>query len=145
LSNGGGASPVSSGGSSATVATASTPLGTILVDRAGDTLYLFLQDKGSTSTCYGDCAANWPALVVTGHPTAASGISASALGTTTRTDGSMQVTLDGHPLYTYAGDAAPGQTNGEGLFGAWFAVSPTGSAVQPQASSTGSTGARAGY
>ena len=109
-----------------TVKAARTKLGTVLVDGQGRTLYLFERDKGRTSTCYGACASAWPP--VTGGATAA-GLPAAKLASTKRTDGKAEVTYGGHPLYTYAGDAKPGDVQGQGLdqFGAeWYAVAPSG-------------------
>ncbi|MGZ4150443.1 MAG: hypothetical protein ACXVEI_08005 [Actinomycetota bacterium] len=134
------------GADTSTVDVASSPLGNVLVDQNGKTLYLFEQDKGTTSTCYGDCASNWPALTVSGNATEGPGVHGT-LGTTKRDDGAMQLTLDGHPLYTFTGDQ-PGDINGEGLFNLWYAVSPSGKAVMPagaspSASSSGTS--RSGY
>lgn len=116
----------------ATIAVASTNLGEIVVDDAGRTLYLFTRDTqgAGTSVCNDECAVNWPPLLVDGAatPTAAEGITGQ-LGTATRDDGTTQVTLNGWPLYTFAADAAPGDTNGQGVNDAWFAVSPAGEAV----------------
>lgn len=112
--------------SATTVDVRSTSLGDVLVDATGRTLYLFTPDTGGTSTCYGQCATAWPPLLTSGTPVAGSGVDASLLGTTTRTDGSVQVTYAGHPLYYFAKDSAPGQTNGEGVGGVWYAVSPAG-------------------
>jgi hypothetical protein len=84
------------------------------------------------STCSGACATAWPPLTVTGTPTAGTGATATDLATITRTDGSKQVTYDGHPLYYFAGDKAAGQTNGEGSngFGApWYLVAPAGQQI----------------
>src|ERR1700721_2070177 len=94
------------------VGTASTGLGTILVDSQGRTLYLFTHDSGSTSTCTGACAAAWPPLVTNGAPTATTGAMASLLGTTKRADGTTQVTYNGHPLYRFGKEAGPGQPTG---------------------------------
>jgi predicted lipoprotein with Yx(FWY)xxD motif len=128
------------GADTSTVDVATSPLGKVLVDQAGETLYLFEQDTGTTSTCYGDCAGNWPALTVSGSSTEGPGVHGT-LGTTTRKDGATQLTLDGHPLYTFAGDQ-PGDLNGEGLFNLWYAISPDGKAVMPAGSkSTPSAGA----
>ena len=113
------------------VSTASTSLGTVLVDAQGRTLYLFKADKGTQSACSGACASAWPPLRVSGKPTVGGGAEASKLGTTQRSDGQPEVTYNGHPLYTYTGDSKPGDVNGQGLtaFGAaWFALSPSGSA-----------------
>ena len=118
--------------SGATVAVRKTGLGTILVDSSGRTLYLFLKDKNDKSACSGACASAWPPLTTTAKPTSGTGLSAAKLGTTTRADGTKEVTYNGHPLYTYAGDSAPGATTGQGLnqFGApWYVVSPKGNKV----------------
>jgi predicted lipoprotein with Yx(FWY)xxD motif len=111
----------------------STALGTVLVDAAGLTLYLFEGDKGSSSSCYGGCASIWPPLTTTGTPVAGAGIKASLLGTAKRKDGTTQVTYAGHPLYRYVADSSPGRTSGQGLnqFGAlWFVLAPSGSAIK---------------
>lgn len=116
----------------AMVAVASSPLGRILVDGQGRTLYLFQADKGSNSMCYGECALAWPPLTTDGAPKAGKGAVSAELGTTKRDDRTTQVTYNGHPLYTYGGDSGPGQRNGEGddAFGAlWYAVSPAGRQV----------------
>jgi predicted lipoprotein with Yx(FWY)xxD motif len=114
---------------STTVQTADSDLGTILTDGDGMTLYMFLNDTGTTSTCTVGCAATWPALTVDGQATAAMGADDSLLGTTTRDDGTTQVTYNGHPLYRYSGDSAPGDINGEGIGDIWFAVSAKGEKV----------------
>jgi len=97
----------------AAVSTASGQLGEHLVGPNGHTLYLFEKDTGSTSTCTGACAAAWPPLVTTGAPTAGGAADADLLGTTKRPDGTMEVTYNGHPLYYFSGDAAPGDTAGQ--------------------------------
>ena len=147
---GAGSSPAPSAGGSAaavggTVATASSPLGSILVAQNGMTLYMFARDHGSKSACSGACASFWPPY--TGTPKAGAGLTASLLGSTMRADGSTQVTYDGHPLYTYSGDSAPGATNGQGVntFGAlWWVVAPSGKVVMTSAQST-SGGSGYGY
>jgi predicted lipoprotein with Yx(FWY)xxD motif len=104
-------------------------LGTVLVDSEGLTLYDFHKDKGSTSACYGACAAAWPPLLTEGDPQAQGAADRSMLGTTKRKDGTVQVTYDGWPLYTYAGDQNPGEANGNDIdqFGAeWYALQPNG-------------------
>lgn len=104
-------------------------LGAILVDSRGMTLYDFHKDKGTTSSCYGACAENWPPLLTDGETSAAGGASAAKLGTTERKDGSTQVTYAGHPLYTYTGDQGPGEANGNDVeaFGAeWYALQASG-------------------
>jgi|SRR5215217_1471622 len=120
-----------SGGAS--VALASSKLGKILVDGKGRTLYLFEADKGKASTCDGGCASLWPPLTIAGQPMAGPGVSASKLDTTKRSDGTHEVTYNGHPLYTFAGDGAPGQTTGQGLddFGAeWYVLSAAGNRIE---------------
>jgi predicted lipoprotein with Yx(FWY)xxD motif len=115
-----------------TIEVRSTGLGKILVDSQGRTLYLFKKDSHGRSACTGECAKFWPPLRVSGKPTAGSGISAAKLGTISRSDGTRQVTYNGHPLYTFLQDSRPGQTHGEGLtaFGAmWFVLSPAGSQI----------------
>jgi predicted lipoprotein with Yx(FWY)xxD motif len=124
----GGAS-ATNGAGAATISLAASKLGRILVDRKGQTLYLWQADTGPKSTRTGAWASAWPPLVTNGKPIAGAGLFASKLGTTTRRDGTTQVTYNGHPLYTFAGDTAPGQTNGEGNqgFGAeWDALSAAG-------------------
>ena len=116
-----------------TVQVRRTGLGQILVDSRGRTLYLFNKDTGGKSRCSGSCAVNWPPLLATGRPTAGTGVKASKLATTRRSDGKTQVVYNGHPLYRFIGDQKPGNTNGEGLtaFGAgWFVVSPAGNEVR---------------
>lgn len=140
--SGGGSSSTTKQTSAANVKTASVSgLGTILVDGQGKTIYLFERDRGPTSTCSGACLAQWPAVTTHGTPQAAGGVSAGRLGVTKRSDGTTQATYASHPLYYYAGDAAAGETNGQGLnfFGApWYVLSPTGSAITTQASGGGS-------
>jgi predicted lipoprotein with Yx(FWY)xxD motif len=126
----------------ATVAVADGDLGPMLVDSQGRTLYMFLADQGSRSTCYEDCASNWPALTAEGRPSASDGIDASTLGTTERTDGSTQVTFEGHPLYRFSGDSSAGDANGEGIGGVWFVVSPHGTPIK---ASGGGAKAGGGY
>jgi predicted lipoprotein with Yx(FWY)xxD motif len=111
-----------------------SPLGAIVVDGEGRTLYVFTSDTGSESTCYGECETSWPPLV--GDVTAGPGITGE-LGTTTRTDGVAQVTLNGHPLYYYASDVNPGDTSGQGVGDVWFVVDGFGEAKEGTISSTG--------
>jgi predicted lipoprotein with Yx(FWY)xxD motif len=139
------ASSAQPSGSSHTIAVSNNGnLGKILVDSKGLTVYLFQKDTGSMSTCSGACATDWPPVTTTGKATAGSGLTASMVGTTTRSDGSKQVTYNGHPLYRYIGDQKAGDTNGQGVsaFGArWYAVSPAGSTV----TAMGSGGSGGGY
>ena len=130
----------SQSGASATVDTANTGLGDVLVDSQGRTLYLFLKDTGTTSECSGECATNWPPVEASGTPTAGKGADESMVGTTMRSDGMTQVTYNGHPVYRFEGDKKAGDTNGEGLeaFGAaWYALSPAGAQVSGTGLDTG--------
>jgi predicted lipoprotein with Yx(FWY)xxD motif len=111
----------------------STAFGPILVDDEGLSLYLFTNDtqNGESSNCNDDCAAEWPPLLTQGSPVAGDGVDSTLLGTVTREDGSMQVTYNGWPLYYFHRDTTLGDTNGQGMEGVWFLVTPTGEAVQP--------------
>jgi predicted lipoprotein with Yx(FWY)xxD motif len=129
----------SSSGAAATVSATSNPeLGTLIVDSGGLTLYSFQKDSGTKSACYGSCAKIWPPLTTSKPPRAGEGATASKLGTTKRTDGTTQVTYDGHPLYTYSADTSPGETSGNGITsfgGSWHALDSTG--AEAAASSSG--------
>jgi predicted lipoprotein with Yx(FWY)xxD motif len=132
--------------SGAAVASGQTDVGTVLVDQSGKTLYAFAADAKDHSNCSGSCAQYWPPVTVAkGSPTASKGVSAT-LGTTTRTDGSMQLTVNGWPMYTYAGDAKSGDATGQGKNlsgGLWWVVDPSGAWVKKAASTSG--GGRGGY
>lgn len=107
-------------------------LGQILVDERGMTLYLFVADTGTSSTCYTACATIWPPVLTTAAPQAGAGAQASLLGTTTRTDGKVEVTYAGHPLYYFVQDKATGDTKGQaidGFGGLWWVLSPAGAAI----------------
>lgn len=122
--------PASGGGGDGIVSAAKVgDLGTVLVTSQGLTLYDFHKDKGGTSACYGACAGAWPPLLTEGNPQAQGAAERSMLGTTKRKDGTLQVTYNGWPLYTYAADKAPGEANGNDIdqFGAeWYALQPDG-------------------
>ena len=111
-----------------TVAVANSKLGDILVDGEGRTLYAFTNDKGDQSSCSGQCASNWPAL--TGTATAGTGAQASLLSTSMQASGESQVTYHGRPLYHFAGDAKPGDVNGQGVGNVWFVLSADGQLVK---------------
>lgn len=115
------------------IGTTKTSLGTFLVGPDGKSLYLFEADTSSQSTCSGACAQGWPPLTTAGPPVGGSGVMPSLLSTSPRSDGTMQVTYNGHPLYYYVGDTKAGQTNGEGLqaFGAgWDVLSTAGNKIE---------------
>ena len=112
---------------------------TVLTNAAGFTLYSFAPDTPAKSNCNGTCAQNWPPV----HgPATAAGVTGT-FGTIKRSDGSVQATFDGHPLYTFAGDSAPGQNKGNGLNaagGLWHEITTSGTATAGS-SSPGSGGA----
>jgi predicted lipoprotein with Yx(FWY)xxD motif len=120
-SSGGAASSAPAAGSSA-LKTANIGGATVVTNAKGFTLYWFVPDTATTSKCNGSCATFWPP--VKGPATAGAGVTGK-LATITRADGSVQATYNGHPLYTYAGDHAPGQATGNGLNvngGVWHQV-----------------------
>jgi predicted lipoprotein with Yx(FWY)xxD motif len=110
-------------------------LGTVLVAGNGFTLYMFVPDKRSgVSTCYNACATAWPPLLLTGTdaPVYAHGVNPDLLGTTKRTDGTVQVTYNGWPLYLWVTDAEPGQATGQAINnngGLWYVLNPDGQVV----------------
>ena len=128
----------SAAGSAATVKTRHGKLGTFLVGTNGHTLYLFEKDKTKKSTCSGACARNWPPVTTSGAPKAAGGVNARKLGTTKRSDGTTQVTYNGHPLYLFVADQnKPGSTKGEGIdaFGAeWYVMGTSGKKIEKSGS-----------
>jgi predicted lipoprotein with Yx(FWY)xxD motif len=114
------------------VKTATTSdFGTILFDRTGQAIYLFDKEKSQTSACYGACAEAWPPVLTKALPEAVGEVKQSLLGTTTRTDGTTQVTYGGHPLYFYAheGKNEVKCHNVEGFDGQWLVVTPAGEAA----------------
>jgi predicted lipoprotein with Yx(FWY)xxD motif len=130
------------GGTAAVVSTHSSPAGTYLTDAKGKTLYLWKADTGSSSNCSGPCAQVWAPLTTSGTPQASGGAQQSMLGTTSRSDGSTQVTYANHPLYYYTEDEKAGQMEGQGSneFGnKWYIVGPSGSAITGSSKGSGST------
>jgi predicted lipoprotein with Yx(FWY)xxD motif len=128
-----------------TVQTAKIGGATVLTSSKGFTLYSFAPDTSTTSKCNGTCAQNWPPVK---GPVTAAGVKGT-FGTITRSDGSTQATFDGHPLYTFVGDTAPGQAKGNGLNvagGLWHEITTSGTAAPaPAAGSTSSSGGGYGY
>jgi predicted lipoprotein with Yx(FWY)xxD motif len=116
----------SSSAAAGVVSSQSSTIGTILVNDAGRTIYVFANDTGTTSTCTGACAANWPPVPAPSPvPSTAPGVSAQ-LGSTTRDDGTKQLTVNGWPIYTYIGDKKPGTWKGQNVGGTWFVIKPDG-------------------
>ncbi len=124
-------------GSSASVRVADSPLGQILTNAEGFTLYAFDNDEATRpeSSCSGDCAVTWPPLVIEGSPTG-DGIDAALLGTAPREDGTIQVNANDWPLYTFSGDQAPGETNGQGIGDVWHVVGTDGKPIREEGTVT---------
>jgi predicted lipoprotein with Yx(FWY)xxD motif len=136
-SSSGGQSPASSG----TVSVGTTSFGKVLVDPNGMTLYGFANDSKGHSACTGSCATYWPPVPGSDAPQSSTASVTASFGTIKRSDGSSQLTVDGLPVYTYAGDSSAGQANGQGKNlsgGLWWVVSPDGSWVK--STSTSSSG-----
>jgi predicted lipoprotein with Yx(FWY)xxD motif len=113
--------------SAAGLAVAESSLGEVVVDGDGMTVYMFDNDTqgAGTSSCAGECAANWPAVTTEGDAPVVDGVTGE-VGTITGVDGATQVTLNGWPLYTFAGDSAAGDVNGQGVNDVWWVLSPDG-------------------
>ncbi len=134
------ASPAGAAGSATVIKTTSGSAGTFLTDGSGRTVYEFAKDAMNQSSCTGACAAAWPPVTTTGAATVSGGANASDVGTLTRSDGTKQVTYNGHALYYFAGDSSAGQTNGQGIdgFGAkWWLLTPSGSIITTAAGGSG--------
>jgi predicted lipoprotein with Yx(FWY)xxD motif len=138
-------SPASSGSpnaksGTATVSTASTGAGKILVDAQGRTMYAFAADSKGKSNCSGSCLTYWPAVPAGSKAPSASGGVTATFGVLHRQDGTTQLTVDGWPMYTYVGDSKPGATTGQGKNlsgGLWWVVSPSGKWITKAGSATG--------
>jgi predicted lipoprotein with Yx(FWY)xxD motif len=124
---GGGSGGSDAPAASAALMVADSALGEIVVDGRGMTVYMFDSDTqgAGTSTCEGQCAANWPAVTTDVADPQVDGVTGE-VGTITGVDGAMQVTLNGWPLYYFAGDAAAGDVNGQGVNGVWWVLTPDG-------------------
>jgi predicted lipoprotein with Yx(FWY)xxD motif len=148
-SSGAGGTPATSGSPAAAsgnaaaagstvIATASSSAGPVLINGSGHAVYRWAKDPKDMSACTGACASAWPPVQASGTVTAAGSAKSSDLGTITRSDGTKQVTYDGHPLYYFAGDSGAGQASGQGSdsFGAkWWLVAPSGADVTASVSS----------
>ena len=110
--------------SASTLAARTTPdLGPILTDQAGRTVYLYTKDAPGISNCYDQCAINWPPLLTQSDPMLPPNLPGS-VGSTARTDGGLQVTYNGAPLYYWVKDAKAGDTTGQNVGGVWFVINP---------------------
>jgi predicted lipoprotein with Yx(FWY)xxD motif len=124
--------PTRPGPAGTQISVRTSPYGRIIRDGAGRTIYLFTHDRRSSSTCYGACATAWPPVLTAAAPSAGPGASAGLVGTTRRSDGTLQVAYAGHPLYYYVGDVKPGDIlcqNVDEFGGTWLVVSPQGTAI----------------
>jgi predicted lipoprotein with Yx(FWY)xxD motif len=143
-SGGAGATGAPAAASSSALKTTTIGSATVLTNAKGFTLYWFVPDTPTSSKCNGSCTTYWPP--VKGPVTAGAGVTGK-LSVITRADGSMQATWNGHPLYTYSGDTAPGQANGNGKNlsgGVWHEVTLSGAAA-PAPSQSSSSGGGYGY
>ncbi len=142
---GGGAASSSQTPSSSTsvgaadLSTASTSLGTIVVDGIGMTVYFYDRDvKGErASVCTGACANAWPPVTTTSATPTVHGVTGT-VGTIPAASGKQQITIDGLPVYTYAGDGAPGDVSGQGAQGIWWVVAPNGTEMKSASNGGGS-------
>ena len=125
--------------SSAVLSSATSPLGSILVDSQGRTVYMFAADTPGHSACTGSCLTYWPLVPAPATvPTKVSGVSAK-IGAITRADGTRQLTVNGWPVYTYAADTSPGMTSGQGVNasgGLWWVLSPAGAVIKATGTSS---------
>lgn len=126
----GSGSAAGSGAAPGSVTTAESDLGTILVDSNGRTLYAFTKDKPGTTACDADCVAVWPAFTSAAELTATGTADPALLGETRLGEGADQAVYGDWPLYYYVGDVLPGDVNGQGLDGEWFAVAADGTLVK---------------
>jgi predicted lipoprotein with Yx(FWY)xxD motif len=127
----------SSTAASTDLASWQSPLGEIVVDRQGRAVYVFDKDTpgAATTACTGQCASLWPAVTTSSSTPSVSGVTGD-VGTAPGQDGSQQVTLDGHRLYTFSGDSGDGQVNGQGFMDVWWVVAPDGTKVTAAPSSS---------
>ena len=128
---GGDTDTTAAAGADGGVSVADSEFGEILVDPEGFTLYVFTQDTGGESVCYDACAELWPP--VDASTPISSDLDAAMFGSTTRTDGSEQLTVNGMPLYLYTPDTSPGDVTGQGFNDVWFVVDPQGNMIEAAA------------
>lgn len=120
--------------------TGETDLGTVLAGGEGMTLYIFTQDEAGASTCTGGCAETWPPVIVGEDFAVGAGLDASIFSTVERDDGSLQLAVNGMPLYRYAADNQAGDTNGQGVGDVWFVVDAEGEVVEEASAGAGDGG-----
>ena len=132
--------PVPATASGNDLATGTSSLGTIVVDGHGMTVYFYTKDvkDSGASNCTGGCLALWPAVKAASSTPKVAGVTGT-VGTIKRDDGTMQVTIDGMPVYTYAQDSKAGDVTGEGVGNIWFAVNADGTAIK------GGSGTKSNY
>jgi predicted lipoprotein with Yx(FWY)xxD motif len=123
------ASASAGAGGTAEVDAEDSSLGKILVDADGNTIYFFAKDEEGQSACTATCLTTWPAVQVAATPEAGGGVTAT-LGTFTRDDGTTQLTVNDYPAYYFAGDSAPGDTNGQKVGGIWFVFGADGKPIK---------------
>jgi predicted lipoprotein with Yx(FWY)xxD motif len=126
------AAPVKKAGKRTFVKVRTTRYGRILTDGRGRALYLFTKEKSRRAACYGQCAKAWPPFYARGKPAAGKGVKQGGIGVTVRRGKRRQVTYNGHPLYYYVTDKAPGQVTCQDVTeygGTWLVVGPSGKAI----------------
>ncbi len=140
------AGPGAAPASAVAVQSGSTSLGKVLTSRSGLTIYALTKDTKTNSTCVGGCAQAWPPVLVDKGWTVGSGLDRSLFSTIVRSDGSRQLVAGNWPLYTFSGDSKPGDVNGEGSGGVWFAVGTNGKLIKNvPASAPDTTMSSSGY
>ena len=110
------------------ITTSDSEFGSILFDGKKQAIYIWELEESATAECYGDCAEAWPPVLTNGAPIASGGVDTKMLGTTKRTDGTTQVTYNGHPLYFYAHED-PGEVKCHNISthgGLWWVIQPSG-------------------
>ena len=134
------AAPAAEASAATSVQLADSPLGQILVDAEGNTLYGFTNDVDGVSTCTDDCAATWPAHLIEGDPVLGEGLDPAVFSVVEGADGGQQLKAGKWPLYRFSGDSAPGDVNGQGSGDVWFVVGADGSLIKDAAAAASSDG-----
>jgi predicted lipoprotein with Yx(FWY)xxD motif len=134
------AAPAAEASAATSVQLADSPLGQILVDAEGNTLYGFTNDVDGVSTCTDDCAATWPAHLIDGDPVLGEGLDPAVFSVVEGAEGGQQLKAGKWPLYRFSGDSAPGDVNGQGVGEVWFVVGADGSLIKDAAAAASSGG-----